>query len=156
MVDAADLTIGPSSVITACGAARLGLKVAFIGVVGDDVYGRFMLTAMQERSIDISHCLIDPTLQTGFTVILAKTGWRPRHAHHAGTIATLQPEQVNRELLRQTRHLHVGSYFCSMVYATACPICLPPLRLAAASPPHSTPTVSARSNGKLEASFTTL
>ncbi|MCZ7672493.1 MAG: hypothetical protein M5U34_37865 [Chloroflexi bacterium] len=30
MVDAADLTIGLSSVITACGAARLGLKVAFM------------------------------------------------------------------------------------------------------------------------------
>jgi len=111
MVDAADLTIGSSSVITACGAARLGLKVAFIGVVGDDVYGRFMLTAMQERSIDISHCLIDPTLQTGFTVILAKPDGDRAMLTYAGTIATLQPEQVNRELLRQTRHLHVGSYF---------------------------------------------
>lgn len=60
MVEAADLTIGSSSVITACGAARLGLKVAFVGVVGDDLYGRFMLNAMQERGIDASHCLIDP------------------------------------------------------------------------------------------------
>jgi hypothetical protein len=35
LVESAALTIGSSSAIFACGAARLGLKVAFIGVVGD-------------------------------------------------------------------------------------------------------------------------
>lgn len=33
-VDSAALVIGSSSAIFACGAARLGLKVAFIGVCG--------------------------------------------------------------------------------------------------------------------------
>ena len=42
LLDGAALTIGSSSAIFACGAARLGLKVAFIGVCGDDVFGRFM------------------------------------------------------------------------------------------------------------------
>ena len=110
-VDAADLTIGSSSVITACGAARLGLKVAFIGVVGDDVYGRFMLDAMQKRGLDISHCLVDPTLQTGFTVILAKPDGDRAMLTYSGTISALTPQQVNHALIRQTRHLHVGSYF---------------------------------------------
>ncbi|MCZ7672492.1 MAG: PfkB family carbohydrate kinase [Chloroflexi bacterium] len=123
--------------------------------MGDDVHGRFMLTAMQERSIDISHCLIDPTLQTGFTVILAKPDGDRAMLTYAGTIATLQPEQVNRELLRQTRHLHVGSYFCSMVYATACLICLPPLRLAGVTTSLDTNCIRA-SNGKLEASYHTV
>lgn len=111
LVEAADLTIGSSSVITACGAARLGLKVAFVGVVGDDLYGRFMLNALQERGIDTSHCLIDPNLQTGFTVILAKPDGDRAMLTFPGTIAALQAAQVNRELLGQTRHLHVGSYF---------------------------------------------
>ena len=35
LVHSATLTIGSSSVIFACGAARLGLKVAFIGKCGD-------------------------------------------------------------------------------------------------------------------------
>ena len=34
--------------ITACGAARLGLRVAMVGVVGDDALGRFMLEAMAD------------------------------------------------------------------------------------------------------------
>ncbi len=111
MVEAAELTIGSSSVITACGAARLGLKVAFVGVVGDDVYGRYMLEAMQERGIDAAHCIIDPTIQTGCTVILAKPDGDRAILTFSGAIAALQPQQVNRDLLAQTRHLHVGSYF---------------------------------------------
>lgn len=111
MVDGADLTIGSSSVITACGAARLGLKVAFVGVVGDDIYGRFMLNAMQERGIDTNHCIVDPALQTGFTVILAKPDGDRAMLTYAGTIAALHPEQIDRSLLEHTRHLHVGSYF---------------------------------------------
>jgi sugar/nucleoside kinase (ribokinase family) len=42
LVDSATLTIGSSSAIFACGAARLGLKIAFVGVCGDDLFGRFM------------------------------------------------------------------------------------------------------------------
>ncbi|WP_345318982.1 hypothetical protein [Candidatus Villigracilis proximus] len=38
LVDSATLAIGSSSVIFACGVARLGLKVAFIGKCGDDVF----------------------------------------------------------------------------------------------------------------------
>ena len=111
IVENAALTLGSSSVITACGAARLGLKVAFVGIVGDDVYGRYMLESMQERGIDISHCIIDPTIQTGFTVILAKPDGDRATLTYAGAIAALQSEQVKFELLAQTRHLHVGSYF---------------------------------------------
>ena len=36
-VDDAALTVGSSSVMAACGAARLGLRTAFVGVVGDEL-----------------------------------------------------------------------------------------------------------------------
>ena len=38
----------------ACAAARLGLRVAMVGVVGDDVFGRFMLDAMREHGLDVN------------------------------------------------------------------------------------------------------
>jgi len=67
LVENANLTVGSSSVIFACGAARLGLKVAFIGVVGDDLFGRYMLDEMEERGIDISSVIVDPDQKTGFS-----------------------------------------------------------------------------------------
>lgn len=76
LVEHAELTIGSSSVITACGAARLGLSVAFIGLVGNDQFGRFMLDAMQARDIDVSACVVDQTIATGMSVILSDPGDR--------------------------------------------------------------------------------
>src|SRR5690349_16504837 len=65
LVDAASLTIGSSSAIFACGAARLGLKVAFIGVCGDDVFGHFMLDEMSRRAVDVSNVIVRSDGQTG-------------------------------------------------------------------------------------------
>ena len=70
LVDSAVLTIGSSSAIFACGAARLGLKVAFIGVCGKDIFGRFMLDEMQKRDVDVSNVIIRENGQTGISVIL--------------------------------------------------------------------------------------
>src|SRR5689334_14425861 len=60
LVDNADLRIGSSSAIFACGAARLGLKVAFIGVCADDTFGRFMLDEMKKRAVNVDHVIVRP------------------------------------------------------------------------------------------------
>src|SRR5215210_6768568 len=70
LVDSASLTVGSSSAIFACGAARLGLKVAFIGVCGEDIFGRFMLEEMQKRHVDVSNVIVRKDGQTGLSVIL--------------------------------------------------------------------------------------
>jgi sugar/nucleoside kinase (ribokinase family) len=110
LVDEAALTIGSSSAILACGAARLGLHTAFVGVVGEDQFGRYMLDAMAERGIDVSACVVDPDLHTGMSVILSQPHDRAILTY-PGAIGALRPEQVDRGLLRRARHLHVGSYY---------------------------------------------
>ena len=104
------LTVGSSSAIFACGAARLGLRVAFIGVCGDDVFGRFMLDEMQKRNVDISNVIIRPDGQTGLSVILNQDADRAILTQ-LGLIPNLQASDIPDRLLRQTRHLHVASYF---------------------------------------------
>jgi sugar/nucleoside kinase (ribokinase family) len=110
LVDSAALTIGSSSVIFACGAARLGLKVAFIGLCGDDIFGHFMLQEMGQRHIDTSAVIVDPQRSTGMSVIL-NTGADRAILTHAGAMAALRANQVTDELLKQARHLHVASFF---------------------------------------------
>ena len=115
LVDMADLTVGSSSAIFACAAARLGLKVAFVGVCGPDTFGRFMLDELSKRGVDISNVIIDPLCQTGLSVILK----RPRDGvagdrailTHLGSIDRLNAGQVTQELLQKARHLHIASYF---------------------------------------------
>src|SRR3972149_3946465 len=104
------LVVGSSSVITACGAMRLGLRTAFVGVVGDDLFGGFMLDEMRTRGIDMRACRIDPELPTGVTVVL-DTGADRAILTAPGAMASLHAEEVPRALLMRARHLHVGSWF---------------------------------------------
>ena len=110
LVQHAALTPGSSSVIFACGAARLGLKVAFIGVVGDDLLGRFMIDNLASRGVDTTHIIIDPQQQTGLTVILNRVSDRAMLTH-LGAIDALRASQIPDILLAQAQHLHLASYF---------------------------------------------
>lgn len=110
LIDSAALTIGSSSAIFACGAARLGLKVAFIGRCGDDVFGRFMLDEMQARDVDVENVIIVPGGSTGLSVILNR-GVDRAILTQPGLIADLRAEDLPDVLLREARHLHVAGYF---------------------------------------------
>jgi sugar/nucleoside kinase (ribokinase family) len=110
IVDDATLTVGGSGTIFACGAARLGLRVAYCGVVGDDAFGRFMLDALHARGVNTGAVIIDPTLKTGLSVILTTPGDRAILTH-MGAIDALTPAHVPPALFAATRHVHVTSYF---------------------------------------------
>jgi len=110
LVESATLTVGSSSAIFACGAARLALRVAFIGVCGEDVFGRFMLDEMQERNVDVSHVIHRPDGQTGLSVIINRGADRAILTY-PGLINALGASDLSDELLAQARHLHVASYF---------------------------------------------
>jgi sugar/nucleoside kinase (ribokinase family) len=110
LVDSIDLVIGSSSAIFACGAARLGLRTAFVGIVGDDPMGRFMLDAMRARGIDIASCRVDPEVPTGASVILT-SGADRAILTASGTMPLLRDEDVPDALVGRARHLHVGSLF---------------------------------------------
>jgi len=110
LADSASLTIGSSSAIFACGAARLGLKVAFIGVCGADVLGRFMLDQMEMRGVNVSNVIICAEGQTGLSVILNR-GTDRAILTYPGLISALQASDLSDELLQSGRHLHIASYF---------------------------------------------
>jgi sugar/nucleoside kinase (ribokinase family) len=115
LVDSAILTIGSSSAIFACGTARLGLKVAFIGKCGDDIFGRFMMDEMDNHGVETGNIICIPGGSTGFSVILnpsIKSSYGDRAIlTHPGLIPTLSANEITDDLLRQAGHLHVASYF---------------------------------------------
>jgi sugar/nucleoside kinase (ribokinase family) len=110
LVDDAELAIGGSGAIMACGAARLGVRTALSGVVGDDIFGEFMRGALQERGVDVGGVVIDPDLKTGLTVVLARQGDRAILTH-PGAIAAFKAEMIDDRQLAAARHLHIASWF---------------------------------------------
>jgi len=110
VIESVHMTVGSSSAIFACGAARLGLGVAYYGVVGDDSFGRFMLDAMRARGIDVSACIVDPAQQTGATVIL--TSGRDRAIlTQMGSIGAMDVDAIPGPLLDRARHIHSGCFY---------------------------------------------
>jgi len=119
-VDAADLMIGGSGGILACGAARLGLRTALVGMVGDDLLGEFMCDALAQRGVDTSGIVVDPSLRTGITVILSRPGDRAILTF-PGTISAFDGADLDAKLLVRSRHVHVASYFLQTSLAPRLP-----------------------------------
>jgi sugar/nucleoside kinase (ribokinase family) len=110
LLDGANLTVGGSGAIVACGAARLGLRVAFCGVVGDDLFGRFMRDELDRRGVDVTMLVVEPDRSTGLTVVLARPDDRAILTHE-GTIGDLRAGSIDFEFLAAASHVHVASYF---------------------------------------------
>ncbi len=110
VVEDARLVVGGSGAIAACGAARLGLRTAFAGVVGDDAFGSFMLEALSEHGVDARGVLVDPNRPTGVSIVLAR-GEDRATLTSLGTIGDLRAGSVAPDLVRSSRHVHVSSYY---------------------------------------------
>ncbi len=93
----------------AAGLARLGHAVRWLGRVGDDPSGRFVLSRLRADAIDVAHAVVDPAAPTGLLL-------RDCHAvrpvdvqyHRAGSAASrLRPEELRPEQLAGVRLLHL-------------------------------------------------
>jgi ribokinase len=104
------LEMGGSCSIFACQAAKLGLRTAVLGRVGDDDFGRLVLRRLEESGVDTRFVSVDPRLKTGLGIALCPPGDRAILTY-MGTINVLTPQDVRDELLSAARHLHHGSYF---------------------------------------------
>ena len=120
IVEEARLTVGGSGAILACGAARLGLRVAIAGVVGDDMFGTYMRQELLARGVDVSGVVVDAQRPTGMTVVLSGESDRAILTS-LGTIGDLRVSSIDPDLVRSARHLHVSSYFLQQALAPDLP-----------------------------------
>ncbi|MEO8687414.1 MAG: carbohydrate kinase family protein [Solirubrobacteraceae bacterium] len=107
LVDHAELVLGGSGAIVAAGAARLGLRVAMAGCVGDDALGRAMLDALEGVDVRAVRTVTQPT---GVSVGLARADDRAVLTA-LGALASLRAEDVPASMLAEARHVHVASPF---------------------------------------------
>lgn len=110
LVDTITMVVGGSAAITAVAAARLGLRVALVAVIGADAAGSFMLAELAREGVDGSAVVVAPDGPTAMTIALSR-GEDRAILTAIGAAATLTASDVPAELLRQARHVHVSSYF---------------------------------------------
>ena len=104
------MVLGSATAIMAMGLARLGTPVAFVGRVGDDVWGRYCLEDMASRGIDLSRVIRGGGLKTGVTVSISDRQDRAL-VTYLGAISALTGADVPDASLAGVDHLHASSFY---------------------------------------------
>lgn len=90
------------------GLARLGLRVAMIGRVGDDLMGRVIGEGLRSEGVDLSRLVVDTQAPTGFMLRYHRTADRVVASYHRRGSAgsRLSREDVDEALVRSAKVLH--------------------------------------------------
>jgi sugar/nucleoside kinase (ribokinase family) len=110
IADQMTITLGSSSAIFASNVSVLGAKVAFVGEVGDDNFGKLVLNSLQQKNVDTDYIKISQVAKTGASIILNYQEDRAI-VTHPGAMEDLICADVSEEMLKSAKHLHVSSVF---------------------------------------------
>lgn len=84
-----ELHSGGAPANVAVGAARLGAKSAFVGVVGDDPFGIFLKAALVREGVDVSRVRLTDGDQTGLCFITLDADGERSFLHRGGEASLL-------------------------------------------------------------------
>ena len=104
------LTLGSSTAISCVLMQRLGLVTMMAACVGDDNHGKFCRVALDAAGVDTSLVTVVPDVATGLTVCLPYPHDRMLLTAK-GAMAMNPALAITPDVLRNSRHLHVGSFF---------------------------------------------
>lgn len=113
LVSGCSMTLGGSAAIFACGLAKLGRAVKFLGKVGADQPGDFVLKLMKDRGVDVSGVKRDRKESTGIAVAFTETDDRAL-VSFLGTVVSTTPRDVAIGDLKRFSHLHLTSPFLQL------------------------------------------
>lgn len=110
LVDRIELRTGGLAHTTALTLAKLGVRTAAVGRVGDDAFGSVLVDALRAYGVE-PYVARDPEEGTSVTVVAVAQSGERSFLHFVGANGRLVPEDVPEELLTATRILHLGGYF---------------------------------------------
>jgi len=98
-----------ASAMVAC--AKLGLRVKYIGTVGDDERGRIQMESLLGSGINLDHVQVrkDTANQTAYIVIDQGTGERTVFWRRPDGLR-LEPEEITPEMISGARLLHIDGH----------------------------------------------
>ncbi|MCS7254144.1 MAG: PfkB family carbohydrate kinase [Armatimonadota bacterium] len=95
----------------AVGLAKLGISAGFIGKVGDDPFGHFLMRILSREGVDTSHLKLDKKARTTLAFVANRSDGRKEITFHRnpGADQMLTPEDVDRDYLSTAKLFHFGS-----------------------------------------------
>lgn len=101
---------GPAATATAA-ASRLGAKAAFVGQVGGDDFGEFMISELDRDSVDTSHVYRCEGAESQFSFIIVERDTGKRTILWTrSSIPPIDPSQLDREFISSCKVLHLDRH----------------------------------------------
>lgn len=114
------LAMGSSSAILAANAAALGVSVRFVGRIGADLFGSYVVRRLRERNIHVDHVIETPHTPTGVTVVFTTSADRGMLTF-PGAMSELSIDDIPWDYVARSRHLHLSSYYLQEGIRPDCP-----------------------------------
>jgi len=104
------LTMGGSSSIFACNISRLGAATGFVGKVGKDHLGDFLIDTLNSAGVDTSSMVRASGMPTGICVSLS---FPQDYAmvSYPGIRESFQLTEIDMDYIRRARHLHLSGFY---------------------------------------------
>lgn len=117
----------------AIAATRSGASAAFLGLMGNDDFGRFLVATLEENGVEVAlKRLTDEAVTTMTFVTLGKDGERSfTFVRKPGADMLLEPDDIRPEVVAAATIVHIGS--CSLSRSPSAEATLEALRLARAN-----------------------
>jgi len=93
----------------AVGLSRLGVDTGFIGLVGEDGYGRLLIDLLSREGVDTTHFRSDGRAPTMLAVVDAPTAREQHFVLYHGADILLRAEELEHEYLESARVFVFGS-----------------------------------------------
>jgi sugar/nucleoside kinase (ribokinase family) len=110
LVDDMLLSAGGCAANAAMDLARLGVRTAVCGKVGNDFFAEFVRQELRAKGVDVAGIRQSDTAPTARTVILPVAGDDRRYIHAVGANAELRASDVDLAQVARARVLYVGGY----------------------------------------------
>ncbi|MEE9594367.1 MAG: carbohydrate kinase family protein [Candidatus Hydrothermarchaeales archaeon] len=108
-VESMTVAPGGSSANTIVGLARLGMSTGFIGRVGNDEEGEFILNDLKNEGVDITAVVVEKGSTGIILAFVDENGERVMYAH-PGVNDDVRISESNLEYAKRAKYLHLSSF----------------------------------------------
>ena len=90
---------------------RLGFDSAFIGKVGNDCFGEYLISVLQKNNIDTFNLVVDDKVRTTLVFAENRTDGQKglQFYRNPGADEKLTPDEINENLIKNGKIFHFGS-----------------------------------------------
>ncbi len=100
--------VGGGGVNTAVNFANLGYNTSAIFKIGDDIYSDGVMESFKNKNVDLSNIIQDPSISTGFSIILVSFQGDRTVLAHRGANAMIKKSDINFDAIKNSKLLYIA------------------------------------------------